>query len=337
MIIRKLGIDLGTANTLVFVPKKGVVINEPSVVAISVDDNNVVAIGAEAREMLGRTPEIIRTYKPLKDGVIADYRVTKAMLRYFINKAMGNWHIFQPDVMISVPVGITSTEKRAVIDAAREAGAREAYVVKEPILAALGANIPINSAAGNMIVNIGGGTTEVAVIALGGIVASASVRVAGNKIDEAIVEYIRKKYNMAVGERTAEEVKMKIGTALPIREKSEMDIRGLDLTEGLPRTLTLSANEIAEAINGPMKEIIQAVKNVLSETPPELAADVMDRGMIVSGGGALLRNVDELLHKATGVNAYIAEEPLFCVAKGTGVVLDNLEVYKKSIITHSGR
>jgi rod shape-determining protein MreB len=328
---------LGTANTLVFVPKKGVVINEPSVVAISVDDNNVVAIGAEAREMLGRTPEIIRTYKPLKDGVIADYRVTKAMLRYFINKAMGNWHIFQPDVMISVPVGITSTEKRAVIDAAREAGAREAYVVKEPILAALGANIPINSAAGNMIVNIGGGTTEVAVIALGGIVASASVRVAGNKIDEAIVEYIRKKYNMAVGERTAEEVKMKIGTALPIREKSEMDIRGLDLTEGLPRTLTLSANEIAEAINGPMKEIIQAVKNVLSETPPELAADVMDRGMIVSGGGALLRNVDELLHKATGVNAYIAEEPLFCVAKGTGVVLDNLEVYKKSIITHSGR
>jgi len=337
MIIRKLGIDLGTANTLVFVPKKGIVINEPSVVAISVDDNNVVAIGIEAREMLGRTPEIIRTYKPLKDGVIADYRVTKAMLRYFINKAMGNWHIFQPDVMISVPVGITSTEKRAVIEAAREAGAHEAYVVKEPILAALGANIPINSAAGNMIVNIGGGTTEVAVIALGGIVASASVRVAGNKIDEAIVEYIRKKYNMAVGERTAEEVKMKIGTALPIREKSEMDIRGLDLTEGLPRNLTLAANEIAEAINGPMKEIIQAVKNVLSETPPELAADVMDRGMIVSGGGALLRNVDELLHKATGVNAYIAEEPLFCVAKGTGVVLDNLEVYKKSIITHGGR
>ncbi|MFZ2414826.1 MAG: rod shape-determining protein [Minisyncoccia bacterium] len=337
MIIRKLGIDLGTANTLVFVPKKGIVINEPSVVAISVDDNKVVAIGAEAREMLGRTPEIIRTYKPLKDGVIADYRVTKAMLRYFINKAMGNWHIFQPDVMISVPVGITSTEKRAVIDAAREAGAREAYVVKEPILAALGANIPINSAAGNMIVNIGGGTTEVAVIALGGIVASASVRVAGNKTDEAIVEYIRKKYNMAVGERTAEEVKMKIGTALPMREKSELEIRGLDLTEGLPRNLTLSANEIAEAINGPMKEIIQAVKNVLSETPPELAADVMDRGMIVSGGGAQLRNIDELLRKATGVNAYIAEEPLFCVAKGTGVVLDNLEVYKKSIITHSGR
>jgi rod shape-determining protein MreB len=337
MIIRKLGIDLGTANTLVFVPKKGVVINEPSVVAISVDDNKVVAIGAEAREMLGRTPEIIRTYKPLKDGVIADYRVTKAMLRYFINKAMGNWHIFQPDVMISVPVGITSTEKRAVIDAAREAGAREAYVVKEPILAALGANIPINSAAGNMIVNIGGGTTEVAVIALGGIVASASVRVAGNKTDEAIVEYIRKKYNMAIGERTAEEVKMRIGTALPMREKSEMEIRGLDLTEGLPRNLTLTANEIAEAINGPMKEIIQAVKNVLSETPPELAADVMDRGMIISGGGALLRNIDELLHKATGVNAYIAEEPLFCVAKGTGVVLDNLEIYKKSIITHSGR
>ncbi|MCX6737437.1 MAG: rod shape-determining protein [Candidatus Parcubacteria bacterium] len=337
MIIRKLGIDLGTANTLVFVPKKGIVINEPSVVAISVDDNRVVAIGAEAREMLGRTPEIIRTYKPLKDGVIADYRVTKAMLRYFINKAMGNWHIFQPDVMISVPVGITSTEKRAVIDAAREAGAREAYVVKEPILAALGANIPINSAAGNMIVNIGGGTTEVAVIALGGIVASASVRVAGNKTDDAIVEYIRKKYNMAIGERTAEEVKMKIGTALPMREKSELEIRGLDLTEGLPRNLTLAANEIAEAINGPMKEIIQAVKNVLSETPPELAADVMDRGMIVAGGGALLRNVDELLRKATGVNAYIAEEPLFCVAKGTGVVLDNLEVYKKSIITHSGR
>ena len=334
MIVRKIGIDLGTANTLVFIPQKGILINEPSVVAIAVDDNKILAIGAEARQMLGRTPEVIKIYKPLKDGVIADYRVTAAMLKYFIEKVTGPWKIFKPDLIISVPVGITSTERRAVIGAAREAGAKEAYVAREPILAALGAGIPINSAGGNMLVNIGGGTTEVAVISLGGIVSWASVRVAGNKMDAAITDYVKRKYNLAIGERTAEEVKMKVGSALPTKNKEELEIRGLDLTEGLPKNIAINSNEIAEAINSPLKDIVQAIKTVLSETPPELAADVMERGMIISGGGALLNNINDLVTKMTGVPSYIADEPLYCVAKGTGVILDNLELYKKSITTY---
>jgi len=334
MVIRKIGIDLGTANILVFIPKKGIVINEPSVVAIAVDDDKMLAIGAEAYEMLGRTPEIIKTYKPLKDGVIADYQITVAMLKYFIDKVMGPWRLFKPDLIISVPVGITSTERRAVIGAARQAGAKEAYVAREPILAALGAGVPINSAGGNMIVNIGGGTTEVAVISLGGIVAWASVRIAGNKMDEAISDYVKRKYNLAIGERTAEEIKIKIGSALPTKNKEELEIRGLDLTEGLPKNIVVNSNEIAEAINSPLTEIIQAIKSVLSETPPELAADVMERGMIVTGGGALLKNINELITKITGVSSYVADEPLYSVAKGTGVILDNLELYKKSITTY---
>lgn len=334
MVIRKIGIDLGTANTLVFIPQKGIVINEPSVVAISLDDNKILAIGAEARQMLGRTPELIKTYKPLKDGVIADYQVTAAMLKYFIDKVIGPWRVFRPDLIISVPVGITSTERRAVIGAAREAGAKEAYVAREPILAALGAGVPINSAGGNMLVNIGGGTTEVAVISLGGIVAWSSVRVAGNKMDEAIADYIKKKYNLAIGERTAEEIKIKIGSAIPTKSKEELEIRGLDLTEGLPKNIVINSNEIAEAISSPLKEIIQAIKSVLSETPPELAADVMERGMIISGGGALLKNINELITKVTGVPSYVADESLYCVAKGTGVILDNLGLYKKSITTY---
>ena len=334
MIVRQLGIDLGTANTLVFIPKKGIVINEPSVVAISVDENKVLAIGLEAKEMLGRTPEMIKTYKPLKDGVIADYRVTEAMLRYFINKALGSWKIFKPELVISVPVGVTSTERRAVIDAAREAGAKEAYVAREPILAALGAGVPINSPAGNMIVNIGGGTTEVAVISLGGIVAWASVRIAGNKMDEAISEYIKRKYNLAIGERTAEEIKIQIGTAVPVKQKEELEIRGLDLTEGLPKNIIISANEIAEAITTPLKDIIQAIKSVLAETPPELAADIMERGMLLTGGGSMLRNINELITKVTGVPSFVADEAIYCVAKGTGVILDNLGLYKKSITTY---
>jgi rod shape-determining protein MreB len=334
MLVRKIGIDLGTANTLVFIPQKGVLINEPSVVAIAIDDNKILAIGTEAREMLGRTPEVIKTYRPLQDGVIADYRVTAAMLKYFINKVTGPWRIFKPDLIISVPVGITSTERRAVIGAAREAGAKEAYVAREPILAALGAGVPINSAGGNMIVNIGGGTTEVAVISLGGIVSWSSVRVAGNKMDAAIADYVKRKYNLAIGERTAEEVKIKIGSALPIKNKAEMEIRGLDLTEGLPKNIVINSNEIAEAISSTLKDIVQAVKTVLSETPPELAADIMERGMIISGGGALLNNISNLITKMTGVPSYVAEEPLYCVAKGTGVILDNLELYKKSITTY---
>jgi len=334
MIVRQLGIDLGTANTLVFIPKKGIVINEPSVVAISVDENKVLAIGLEAKEMLGRTPEMIKTYKPLKDGVIADYRVTEAMLRYFINKALGSWKIFKPELVISVPVGVTSTERRAVIDAAREAGAKEAYVAREPILAALGAGVPINSPAGNMIVNIGGGTTEVAVISLGGIVAWASVRIAGNKMDEAISEYIKRKYNLAIGERRAEEIKIQIGTAVPLKQKEELEIRGLDLTEGLPKNIVINANEIAEAIAAPLKDIIQAVKSVLAETPPELAADIMERGMLLTGGGSMLRNINELITKVTGVPSFVADEAIYCVAKGTGVILDNLSLYKKSLTTY---
>jgi len=334
MIVRRLGIDLGTANTLVFIPHKGIVINEPSVVAISVDENKVLAIGLEAKEMLGRTPEMIKTYKPLKDGVIADYRVTEAMLRYFIDKALGSWRIFKPELVISVPVGVTSTERRAVIDAAREAGAKEAYVAREPILAALGAGVPINSPAGNMIVNIGGGTTEVAVISLGGIVAWASVRIAGNKMDEAIAEYIKRKYNLAIGERTAEEIKIQIGTAVPVKQKEELEIRGLDLTEGLPKNIVINANEIAEAIATPLKDIIQAVKSVLAETPPELAADIMERGMLLTGGGSMLRNINELITKVTGVPSFVADEAIYCVAKGTGVILDNLSLYKKSITTY---
>jgi rod shape-determining protein MreB len=334
MTTRHLGIDLGTVNTLVFIPKKGVVINEPSIVAITIDDNKILAIGTEAKEMIGRTPQVIRIYKPLKDGVIADYRITQAMLKYFIDKALGPWRLFKPDVVISVPAGITSTEQRAVIEAAREAGAKEAYVVREPILAALGAEIPINSPGGNMIINIGGGTTEIAVISLGGIVSWASVRIGGIKMDESIAEYIKKKYNLAVGERTAEEIKMKIGTALPLKQKEELEIRGLDLTEGLPKNIVINSNEISEAIQMPLQEIIKAVKHVLSETPPELAADIMERGMLISGGGALLKNIDTLITKITGVPSYVAEEPLYCVAKGTGVILENLETYKRSITTY---
>ena len=334
MIVRKIGIDLGTANTLVFIPQKGIVINEPSVVAIAVDDNKILAIGVEAREMLGRTPEIIKIYKPLKDGVIADYQVTAAMLKYFIDKVIGPWKLFKPDLIISVPVGITSTERRAVIGAARQAGAKEAYVAREPILAALGTGVPINSAGGNMIVNIGGGTTEVAVISLGGIVAWSSVRVAGNKMDQSIADYIKRKYNLAIGERTAEGIKIKIGSAMSKKSKNELEIRGLDLTEGLPKNIVINSNEIAEAIESPLKEIIQAIKSVLSETPPELAADIMERGMIVAGGGALLNNINELITKITGVPSYTADEPLYSVAKGTGVILDNLYLYKKSITTY---
>lgn len=331
--MRKIGIDLGTTNCLVFIPKKGVVVNEPSVVAVSVMDRTVLAVGVEAKAMLGRTPDTIVALRPLKDGVIADYKVTEAMLKYFINKATGRIRFFRPEVMVSVPAGITSTERRAVIDASIQAGAKAAYLVKEPVLAAIGAGIPINEASGNMIINIGGGTAEIAVISLGGIVAWASVRVAGNKIDQAIMEYIRKKHNLAIGERTAEQIKIEIGSAVHQDEESVIEIRGRDLIAGLPKTIEITSNEITEAISDQLKEIIRAVKMVLHNTPPELAADIMDKGMVISGGGALLRNIDQLLLKSTGVSCVIAKDPLLCVAKGTGVVLDNLDIYKKSIMS----
>lgn len=333
MFIKKIGIDLGTCNSLVFLPKKGVVLAEPSVVAVSLDENKILAVGEEAKEMTGRTPDTIRVYRPLRDGVIADFRVTQAMLRYFVEKTLGSFRFFKPELLIAVPVGITSTERRAVIEAAIGAGAKEAFVAKEPILAAIGAGIPINACSGNLICDIGGGTSEVAVISLGGIVTWKSVRVAGDKMNQAISDFIKKKYNLAVGEQTAEEIKIKIGTALPEKEQRNLEIRGRDLILGLPRTIKISSNEICQAISDTLSEIIQIIKLVLRETPPELSADIMDKGMVISGGGALLRNIDELIAQATGVPCFVAEEPMLCVAKGTGVVLENLEVYKKSIMS----
>src|SRR3989338_3396192 len=332
LFIKKIGIDLGTANTLVFVPGKGIVINEPTVVAISADDNAVLAVGAEAKDMLGRTPETIVAHRPMKDGVIADYRVTEAMLKYFITKAIGNVWFFRPEVMISVPGGITSTEKRAVVDAAQSAGAKAAYVIKETVAAAIGAGIDISTPSGNLVIDIGGGTTDVAVLSLGGIVTSTSVRMAGNKMDNAIAEYIRKKHGLAVGDRTAETIKMEIGSELPLEDELEMEIRGRDMVQGLPKTITVRTNEIVEAIQEPLREIVLAVRAVLQETPPELASDVIDKGMILTGGGAMLRNLDLLVAQSTGVPCYVADKPELCVAKGTGVALENLESYKRSIL-----
>lgn len=332
MFIRKMGIDLGTANSLVFVPGRGVVINEPSVVAISLVEKNVLAVGNKAKEMLGRTPDGIIASRPLKDGVIADYRVTEAMLKYFINKVSGKVRIFRPEIMISIPAGVTSTERRAVIDAAVKAGAKAAYVVKEPLLAAIGAGIPIHNAQGNMIIDIGGGTSEVAVISLGGVVASHSARVGGNKFDQAISDFIKRKYGLAIGERTAEEIKINIGSAIAQVKEDYMEIRGRDLMGGLPKTIKISSNEVTEAIQDELREIVNAIKKVFQETPPELAADIMDKGMVFSGGGALLPNLDQLITKTIGVPCYVADDPLLCVIKGIGIALENLEVYKRAIM-----
>ena len=333
MFVRKIGIDLGTCNSLVFIPGKGVVLQEPSVVAVTLSENKILAVGEAAKEMTGRTPDTIRVYRPLKDGVIADYRVTQAMLRYFIDKIMGPFRFLKPELVIGIPAGITSTERRAVIEAGTAAGAKQVFVAKEPILAAIGAGIPIDSCSGHMIVDIGGGTTEVGVISLGGIVTCHSLRTAGDKIDVAISDFIKRKHNLAIGERTAEEIKIKIGTALPGKEENFLEIRGRDLISGLPRNIKISSNEVAEAISDPLSDIVQVIKAVLWDTPPELSADIMDKGMVLSGGGALLRNIDELIAKSTGVPCFIAEDPLLCVAKGTGVVLENLDVYKKSIMS----
>ncbi|MEK7461589.1 MAG: rod shape-determining protein [Patescibacteria group bacterium] len=328
----KLGIDLGTTNILVFVPGKGIVLNEPSVVAVS-EDNKILAIGMEAKIMIGRTPENITAYRPMKDGVIADYRVTEAMLRYYIDRALGKWNLFKPDVLISVPAGVTSTERRAVIEAAIKAGAKNAYVVKEPILAAIGAGIPIQEAAGHMIVDIGGGTTDVAVISLGGIVASTSVKVAGNKIDAAIVDYVKKNFNLVIGDKMAEDIKIAIGSAIPIDDELTMSVKGRDFVLGLPRTIELKTNEIVRAISKELREMIKAVREVLQETPPELSSDIIDRGIIMTGGSSQLRNFPELMFRRTGVKAVLAKDAYFCVAKGTGVALEHLDIYKKSIIT----
>ncbi len=329
----KLGIDLGTTYTLIYVPGRGVVLREPSVVAVSEQENKILAVGDEAKEMIGRTPDDIVAYRPMKDGVIADYRVTEAMLRYYMKKSTPWWSIFRPDVMISVPAGVTSAERRAVIEAAVKAGAKTAQVVKEPILAAIGAGIPIHEAQGNMIVDIGGGTSDVAVISLGGIVASTSVKCAGNRIDEAITAHIKKTFNLAIGDKTAEDIKVQVGSAIPMEEELTMTVKGRDYLTGLPRSVELSTNEVVKAIGRELREIIKAIRDVLQETPPELAADIIDNGITMSGGSSQLRNLPELVYRRTGVKAVLADDALYSVAKGTGIALQHLDVYKKAILS----
>lgn len=333
MFGKRLGIDLGTANSLVYLAGVGVVLNEPTVVAVSIDDNRVVAVGNEAKDMLGRTPGNISAMRPMKDGVIADYVVTEAMLRYFIDRVCGRSRLFKPDVMICIPAGCTQVEQRAVEDAALSAGARNVYVIYEPLAAAIGAKIPIAQASGNMIVDIGGGSTEAAVISLGGVVVHNSVRVAGNKLDEAIANYVRKKFNLLIGERTAEEIKIRIGSAMEKKKEEArvMEVRGRDSVSGLPRIIEVTSGEISEAIANTLGQIIGAVKGVLEQTPPELASDIIDKGIVLSGGTSLLRNLDRLFTQTTGVPCHVVEEPLFCVVKGTGVALENIDLYKRSI------
>jgi rod shape-determining protein MreB and related proteins len=330
----KIGIDLGTANILVYVKGRGVVLNEPSVVAVNDEENRLVAVGEPARQMIGRTPENVRTVRPMRDGVIADYVITEAMLRHVINR-VAPIRLFKPEVMISVPSGVTSVEKRAVRDAAIKAGARDAFLIEEPLAAAIGSNVPISGPSGNMIVDIGGGTTEIAVIALGGIVAADSLRVGGNRLDEAIAAYIRRKYNLMIGDRTAEEVKIRIGTAIPLTEELTMDVRGRDTIAGLPRTVPITSTEVAEAMEPPLYQIVSAVRSVLERTPPELSGDIIERGMVMSGGGSLLRNIDTLLTQVTGIPCHVAENALNSVAVGTGLALEHFNVFRRMLVSAS--
>jgi rod shape-determining protein MreB len=330
--MRQLAIDLGTTNTRIYQPGKGIVVDEPSVVAIDASCQKIMAVGNEAKKMLGRTPESILAAYPLQNGVIASFRITESMLRYYINKIMGRFRLLRPYVMVSIPADITSTEKRAVIDVCLAAGAREAYVVKEPIAAALGAGVPIASAAGNLIIDIGGGTSEVAVIALGDVVAATSIRVGGNKINTSIANHLRKKKNLIIGEQTAEQVKIQIGSALPEKKEKTMEVSGSNVVTGLPESILLKSNDIVTAIRTELNEIIQTVKSVLQKTPPELASDVMDKGIILTGGGAQLRGIDQLMTKVTGVPCQVVENPEHCVVKGTGIAIENLKDFKKSIL-----
>ena len=333
MLAKHIGVDLGTVNVLVWVKGKGIVLQEPSVVAIALNENKIVAVGNDAREMLGRTPETIEVARPLRDGVIADYVVTEAMLRYFIEKVAGRFRLFKPLIAISVPVGVTSVESRAVHDAAVQAGGRDAYLIPEPLAAALGAGMPVNTPTGNLVVDIGGGTSEAAVISVNGIVEFASVRVGGNRIDETIMSYVKRKYNLMIGEHTAEDVKIKIGSAIPLEEEEEMslEVRGRDQVSGLPKTIRITSAEVTEAIAEPLATIVGVVKSVLEKTPPELASDVIDRGIVMTGGGALLRDFDKLLTKATGVPCYVADNPIACVALGAGKALEDYELIKRSL------
>lgn len=331
MFSKRIGIDLGTVNVLVHEKGKGIVLQEPSVVAISVNDNRIMSVGNEALEMLGRTPDTIEVARPMRDGVIADYVVTEAMLRYFITKVVGRMPFFRPEVMISVPVGVTSVESRAVQDAAVQAGAREAFLIPEPLAAAMGAGMPVGTPSGNMVVNIGGGTSEAAVISLHGIVTSGSVRIGGNRIDEAIAAYVRRKYNLMIGERTAEKIKIEIGSALPMDTELIVEVRGRDQVAGTPKTIEVSSSEVTEAIVEPLQSIVGVAKEVLEQTPPELVSDVIDRGMAMTGGGALLRNMDHLLTQETGVPCYVAENAIACTALGAGRALENYQLIRRTL------
>jgi rod shape-determining protein MreB len=328
-----IAIDLGTANTVVWVVGQGIVANEPTVVAISADDNKVVAVGEDAKKMLGRTPEALIASRPMRDGVIADYQVTEAMLKYFISKVGGRFQFIKPNVMVCVPAGCTQVERRAALDATLQAGAGHAYLIDEPLAAAIGAGIPVSAPSGHMILDIGGGAAEAAVISLGGVVVHKSVRVAGNKIDEAIQNYLKKKKNLIIGDQTAEEIKIKIGSATPQVKEDKLEISGRDLVFGLPRSVIVTSTEVTEAIKGPLMQIIGAVKAVLEDTPPELAADIIDKGIVMSGGTSMLRNFDKLMTQETGVPAHVADEPLLCVVRGTGLVLENIELWKRSVST----
>ena len=329
-----MGIDLGTANTLVHIKGNGIVLREPSVVAIKSDTGDVLAVGDEAKRMIGRTPGSIVAIRPMKDGVIADFDVTQAMLKYFIRKAMNTKSFVRPRVVVGVPSGVTEVEKRAVIDAAQQAGAREAYLIEEPMAAAIGAGLPVEEATGSMVVDIGGGTTEIAVISLGGIVTSCSIRIGGDEMDSSIIQYIKREYNLLIGERTAEEIKINIGTAIvnPNQDKT-MDIRGRDLVSGLPKTVRIKSSEICEALSEPVHKIVDAVKGTLEKTPPELAADVMDHGIMMTGGGSLLNSLDKLLSHETGMPVLVSEDALSCVGEGTGRSLENIELLKRVVMT----
>ena len=334
MFEKKIGIDLGTANVLVYVKGRGIVIQEPSIVAVSISDNKIVAVGEEARTMLGRVPEAIEVLHPLRDGVIADYVVTEALLRYFIERIAGRVRLFRPIVMVSVPFGVTSVEERAVRDAARQASGREAFVVPEPLAAAIGAGLPIDTPTGSMVVDIGGGTSEAAVVSMYGIVVGSSVRVGGMKFDDAIAAYLRRKYNLVIGEQTAEDIKISIGSALPLEETLEVEVRGRDQVAGLPRTIRVNSEEVTEALAEPLMSVVGAVKNVLEQTPPELASDIIDRGMVLTGGGALLRNVDRLLAQQTNVPCYVADNPMACVALGAGRAIDIYDAIRRSMAAY---
>lgn len=331
MFTRRIAIDLGTANSLVWLAGKGIVLNEPTVVAVSAEDSRVLAVGNEAKEMLGRTPGNITASRPLKDGVIADYEVTEAMLRYFIQKVSGRAWFFKPEVMICTPAGVTQVERRAVLEAALSAGARVAYLIEEPLAAAIGARIPIAAPSGNMIIDIGGGSAEAAVVSLGGVVVHKSVRVAGNKIDESISSFMRRKHNLIIGDVAAEGVKIGIGSATPLTREEKMEVKGRDSVTGLPRMVVVGSGEVYEAIRAVLMQIISAAKGVLEETPPELASDIIDKGIVMSGGTSMLRNFDKLMTAETGVPCHVAEDPLLCVVRGTGVAVENIDLYKRSV------